>query len=648
VSLALRQNSSELPKPAWTSDRASVATENDHGRWRQERDGPVAEQIAFLAKYGVSRALLEGATSVAAATGVSAEQALFGEGLMREEEFYRLLARQLDAPYFCGELEMAPCADPAMAATREIARLAPNVRRLRYVVAPRGQMLIKLLALDAAGRLQPSFVVTSPQRLNSIFRAQMGHGIADDAAGALQRTDATLSARSGLSKGQLVCVGLLTVSAIVLGFLQPESLAVLSAVGLWIAFASSVGLRFAAMTAAVSACTSEPLDDRELPVYSIIAPLFREEKILAPLIQSLDAIDYPRSKLDIKIVVEQNDLETLLALARMRLPSRYEIIVAPRGAPSTKPRALNIALPSVRGEFTVIYDAEDAPACDQLRRAATRFAGDKSIDCLQARLTIDNIDDSWLTKLFAIEYGALFDVIGPGLAALGAPLPLGGTSNHFRTSAPWRTGGWDAWNVTEDADLGLRLARFGHRVAALDSDTYEEAPSRLAAWLRQRRRWQKGWLQTLIVHTRCPRRLCRELGFARAAAGVILALGAVLGGMLGPALSIGALWRCWNGELFAARTPFGVAGDAMTLLLLLAGSQAMLIPIMLSIHDRKLRRLYRYLPLLPLYYCLVSIAAWAALIDLALKPHHWSKTEHGLARTSVRASSHIGERANHS
>ncbi len=215
---------------------------------------------------------------------------------------------------------------------------------------------------------------------------------------------------------------------------------------------------------------------------------------------------------------------------------------------------------------------------------------------------------------------------------------------HFRAEVLRRVGGWDAWNVTEDADLGLRLARFGRRVGALDSDTYEEAPADFRNWFGQRRRWLKGWMQTLAVHTRAPRRLFRELGATRALAALALMLGAALGGLLGPALAACALWRVLAGQLLAAPTTWQGVGDALALALLLSGFQAIVIPILLALRGRGLQRLHRSLPLLPLYYGLVSIAAWAALIDLAWRPYHWSKTEHGLARSSARASGEVRDR----
>ncbi len=613
----------------------------DGERIRAPREGAIAVEIAFLARYGMPPGPLLAATR-AAHDGVTADQALLADGLMREEDFYRLLARHLGAPQFRAEMTIAPC-DPAGAVASGIAPLAPNAEGLPHVLAPRGRALALLLAA-APKRSPPAFAISSPQRLGAAIRRQMGRRIANDAAGALERADPALAARTDFSNGQLACVVLLAFAAPLAAWRQPEALSALCAVVLYAVFAASVALRFAALTARAPARADPPLDDRDLPVYSIIAPLYREAKVAGRLIDALEAIDYPKARLDIKIVVERDDLETLTALARMRLPARYDVIVAPPGAPATKPRALNVALPFARGDLVVIYDAEDTPAPDQLRRAAARFRADPDVDCLQARLVVDNIDDSWLTRMFAMEYAALFDIINPGLAALDAPIALGGTSNHFRAEVLRRVGGWDAWNVTEDADLGLRLARFGRRVGALDSDTYEEAPADFRNWFGQRRRWLKGWMQTLAVHTRAPRRLFRELGATRALAALALMLGAALGGLLGPALAACALWRVLAGQLLAAPTAWQGVGDALALALLLSGFQAIVIPILLALRGRGLQRLHRSLPLLPLYYGLVSIAAWAALIDLAWRPYHWSKTEHGLARSSARASGEVRDR----
>ena len=328
---------------------------------------------------------------------------------------------------------------------------------------------------------------------------------------------------------QIAAVGAAAILAFFLGVSDFEALQALSSAVLWLIFSASVTLRSMAAVANGPEISSSQVADDELPNYTVVVALYRETSVVEDLVKAIDALDYPKSKLDIKLVVEQRDIETFSRIVELRLPGRYEVVVAPSGKPQTKPRALNIALSSARGELIVVYDAEDIPAPDQLRSAASRFAADKDLDCLQARLAIRNHGESWLSKLFAIEYAILFDVINPGLCALNLPIPLGGTSNHFRVRSLVGVGAWDEWNVTEDADLGIRLSRFGYRVKALDSDTWEEAPFEIGNWFRQRVRWQKGWMQTLIVHSRRPIFFWRDLGPRRAVAATTLIVGAIFG-----------------------------------------------------------------------------------------------------------------------
>jgi cellulose synthase/poly-beta-1,6-N-acetylglucosamine synthase-like glycosyltransferase len=258
--------------------------------------------------------------------------------------------------------------------------------------------------------------------------------------------------------------------------------------------------------------------------------MYREAKVLPELTDALRRLNYPPAKLDIKLVLEADDTETMAAARALHLPPLFEIVVVPPGEPRTKPRALNYALQFATGDLLVIYDAEDRPEPDQLMKAAAHFRrSGPEVACLQARLTFDNAAENWLTRQFTIEYASLFGGILPMLDRARLPIPLGGTSNHFRVPALRRVGGWDAHNVTEDADLGLRLYRCGLRAEMLDSVTYEEACCRLWPWLKQRTRWLKGWIQTYGVHMREPVRLARELGpagflaFQGHFAGVIIA-----------------------------------------------------------------------------------------------------------------------------
>ena len=379
------------------------------------------------------------------------------------------------------------------------------------------------------------------------------------------------------------------------------------------------------------------LPDHALPRYTILVPLYKEAAVVGRLLDALGSLDYPRAKLDIKLLIEADDHETREALERLAPGPVHDIVIAPPGHPRTKPRALNIGLASARGALLTVYDAEDDPDPQQLRRAAAAFAqAPQNLACLQCPLAIENARDSWLAGLFALDYASLFEVLDPGLARLRLPIPLGGTSNHFRVEALRRLQGWDAWNVTEDADMGVRLARMGYEVATLAAPTWEEAPAKLAPWLAQRRRWMKGWMQTLIVHLRNPRRLVKELGFARAATLVTMLAGGVLGPLIGPlyvALFIhDSVW----GELFAPVTLAQTLASALWCVIAVMGGLVMVAPMVIGARRRKLMRLLPLLPLLPAYTALLGLAAAMALVDLFRRPHHWAKTTHGLARSSLR------------
>ncbi len=253
--------------------------------------------------------------------------------------------------------------------------------------------------------------------------------------------------------------------------------------------------------------------------------------------------------------------------------------------------------------------------------------------------------NSWLTRLFSIEYAALFDVLNPGTAALRLPLALGGSSNHFRTDVLREVCGWDAWNVTEDADLGLRLARFGYRAGTLPSSTQEEAPSGVSAWLTQRRRWSKGWMQTLITLSRDPRRLVAEVRPIEACAIVLMMTALVIAPPLWPFLTAITIYELATLGLPHAASGLALVEAALWASVAVFGAGSMFWLSLLGMKRRKLLGLWPYLPLLFPYYLMMSVAAWAALYDLILRPHHWHKTEHGLARSSRRNTETIAARA---
>ena len=347
--------------------------------------------------------------------------------------------------------------------------------------------------------------------------------------------------------------------------------------------------------------------------------------------------DYPPEKLDVKIVLEADDHDTRRVAAFLQSRYRFETIIAPTGAPRTKPKALNAALAFARGTFTVIYDAEDRPEPNQLRRALELFRrGGPDLACVQARLTIDNTADGILPRLFTAEYAGQFDVFLPGVAALNLPFPLGGSSNHFRTSTLLAVGAWDPWNVTEDADLGLRLARFGYRSAVAASTTYEEAPARLQPWLRQRTRWFKGWMQTWCVSMRRPGRLIRDLGPAGFIAMQLMIGGTVLSSLVHPLFILSLAYWLVAGVGDRANGP-AAALVAINAGVCVAGYLSSAAIGWDGLNCRGLRASAWVLLLMPAHWLLLSLAAWRALYQFVREPYRWEKTEHGLARTSRRA-----------
>jgi cellulose synthase/poly-beta-1,6-N-acetylglucosamine synthase-like glycosyltransferase len=385
----------------------------------------------------------------------------------------------------------------------------------------------------------------------------------------------------------------------------------------------------------------EPLSEAALPRYSVLVPLYREAAVVPELVDHLSRLDYPQTKLEILMIVEADDRETVAAVGRAASRPLFHTIVVPPGGPRTKPKALTYALAFARGEHVVVFDAEDRPELDQLRRAAATFRERPELGCVQARLAPDN-EDSWLARMFTVEYAANFEVLLPALADWRVPLPLGGTSNHFPRAILERVGAWDPFNVTEDADLGIRLARFGYPSATIYSRTYEEAPVTFRQWLPQRRRWIKGWIQTAAL---C---LGRDISPSfrlplrqRLAVHGILSAG-VLGLLLYPLslvlLAIGAA------AIFGGAYPPGLPSRAL-LALSLGNVAAVIVAAVASalrgIVAARVAHLAGHIPLLPFYWALMSLAAWQALFQYWKQPFSWEKTAHGVARGRRAPAGHL-------
>jgi cellulose synthase/poly-beta-1,6-N-acetylglucosamine synthase-like glycosyltransferase len=511
---------------------------------------------------------------------------------------------------------------------------------LIWVVAPRvvaARQIARLLAPrpELARRIR----ITTPARLRAYADRHTRATLGDHAVDGLRQTWPNLSSapRAWCAPpfALLATLAILATAAAV----APAALLVAVNVALAIVFLTWTVLRLVsiALVRRGPAAGTRIGDDR-LPVYTVICALYREARSVRSLVASLAALDYPPEKLQVILVLERDDIATRVAIDALALAPPFEIVTVPDAGPRTKPKALNAALPFARGTFTVVYDAEDRPEPGQLRAALAMFRQDSErLGCVQAALTIDNMQDSMLTRMFTAEYAGQFDVFLPGLAALRLPLPLGGSSNHFRTATLRAVGAWDPYNVTEDADLGMRLARFGYRIAVVPSTTFEEAPARLGPWLRQRTRWLKGWMQTWLVHMREPRMLVRDLGPAG-----MLTFQLVVGGNVLAPLVQPIFVACIAYTLMSDAVLFGTDGPLVASLTWLfgitigAGYLSSIALGALGLRQRGLLATAWVLVFTPIHWLLLSLAAWRALFQLLSDPYRWEKTEHGLARTSRR------------
>lgn len=366
-----------------------------------------------------------------------------------------------------------------------------------------------------------------------------------------------------------------------------------------------------------------------LPTYTILVPLYREALVLPRLVEYLSRLDYPADKLDIQLLMEEDDQLTQDACAALKLPPQFHPVVVPHSLPKTKPKACNYGLYTSTADLLVIFDAEDRPEPDQLRKAVAAFrALPDHIVCLQAKLNFYNQRHNLLTRWFTSEYSVWFDLFLPGLTGSGWPIPLGGTSNHFKVQPLKDVGGWDPFNVTEDCDLGMRLHKHGLGAAMINSTTWEEANGNFLSWFRQRSRWVKGYLQTYLVHMRHPLRLASQLG-----PGAFFSFQMTIGGsvacfLLNPVYWLmTAVWFATHSATIAALFP-PVIYALGTFCLLVANFVFIYITV-IGCLNRGYYDLVKYAVLTPLYWLMMSWGAYKATAQLITRPHYWEKTDHG-------------------
>lgn len=369
------------------------------------------------------------------------------------------------------------------------------------------------------------------------------------------------------------------------------------------------------------------------PTYTIFCPLYNEAAVLGQFVKAMSAMDYPHDRLEVMLLLEEDDQTTIDAARAMKLPEYFTIQVVPQSSPKTKPKAMNYGLKKAKGEYIVIYDAEDIPDPLQLKKAVLAFAkaGEKTV-CIQAKLNFYNPHQNLLTRVFTAEYSLWFELVLTGLQSIHAPIPLGGTSNHFRKADLKKLHGWDSFNVTEDADLGIRLVKQGYTTAVMESVTLEEANSNAINWFWQRTRWIKGYMQTYFLHMRRPGEFKNRLKRPHFLTFQLVVGGKVLSMFINP-----TMWIITIGY-FVLRSILGPFIESffpsaifyMAALSLVFGNFLYMYYYMIGCKKNEHDDLVKYAFLVPIYWLAMSVAAWVAFYKFVVAPHHWSKTKHGL------------------
>ncbi|MGO9160090.1 MAG: glycosyltransferase family 2 protein [Streptosporangiaceae bacterium] len=598
----------------------------------------------------ITRQQLDWALGAQQRTGSPLSVILITAGLVRRQQLYQVLGEIWHAPYI--DLVAEP------PDRRLLAGLNPDflvragwlpVRSLadgRVLVAgPHPPAPGLLESIEETLGAPVAYKVTTDWDIRYALQHSLRDVILDRAALGLWRRSEPQSARRILFRGQQAALVLAAAAAIAAFVLAPLASVQVLVVVVGLLFMAGVAFKFAVcMTGArrerheaVTGADVAALRDEDLPTYTVLAPLYREANVIGDLIANLAQLDYPVDKLDVLLLLEEDDAETIAAAKAAGLPQWMSLILVPQGAPQTKPKACNVGLFFARGEYLVIFDAEDRPDHDQLKKAVIAFSrGSDRMVCVQAALNYWNVYENFLTRMFTAEYSFWFDYMLPGLDALRLPIPLGGTSNHFRTDALRRLGGWDPFNVTEDADLGIRASALGYTVGVVNSTTYEEANRAGGNWIRQRSRWIKGYMQTVLVHTRHPLSLLRVTGLRQTLGFLLLIAGTPLTFLF--VLPLYALFfvsllapEAWFAQLFPGWVLW------VGLVNLIAGNGLMIYICMMGAFKRRRYPLVLWALLNPVYWIMHSIASYKALWQLITRPHYWEKTAHGISTIAAQA-----------
>jgi cellulose synthase/poly-beta-1,6-N-acetylglucosamine synthase-like glycosyltransferase len=606
------------------------------------RSGRLGELL--LAAGAIDRETLRQALARQRRTGDRIGGILVSHGIISEDRLAGALASQLSISYV-----QADALRPTRAALAELPENVCRAHRMLPLQITDGTLVVAVAdpldpeaahALRAASRLPARVVVASESAIVAALERLHAEHYVQLSTTELLRRRPDESAHQVLTRAQALVFGAFTMATIVglAAALVPTliALAFVSTMFYLSIAAYRLGLVLRTLDHAPELPVSDTevalLDESLLPRFTILVPLYREAAVLPGLVAAIDRLDYPKTKLDVKLLLEEDDSETLDALRILSLGPHFRRVIVPVSEPRTKPKACNYGLLHARGEYVVIYDAEDVPDPDQLKKVVVAFRkATPDVVCMQAKLNYWNADQNLLTRWFTSEYSMWFDLFLPGLDATGAPIPLGGTSTHFRTDKLLELGAWDPFNVTEDADVGIRLSRAGYRTAMVDSTTLEEANSRVYNWIRQRSRWVKGYMQTWLVHMRDPVLLWRQLGPVNFFSFQLVVGGTFLTMLMNPIFwGLTSVWALTEAglirEIFPGFVYFMGAAN------LFIGNFVFAYLNVIGALRRGYNELVKYALFSPLYWALMSVGAWKGLVQLITRPSYWEKTVHGLAR----------------
>ncbi len=619
------------------------------------RELPPAEQQTpqRLGDILVASSLLAGedlmwALDVQRRTGSRLGAILIASGLVRRIDLYRTLAQFWGTEFIdVASAQIAPHLvaglDPRELTDQGWIPVRQDSDGLLVVATAEEPTPARQLFIEARLGVCVRLAVTTDWDIAHAMRRAFREELIDEAANGLWSRNPAQSAREVLHPRQRVIGIAVLLTMVVLAVLFPQPMLIVVSALVSAGFLAGVMFKFVVCLIGARRERELPitdadvaaLTDEELPIYTVLVPVYREANIVADLIGNLGRLEYPAEKLEIILLLEEDDDETRSAAMAADCPDTITFLTVPKGGPQTKPKACNIGLFFARGDFLVIYDAEDQPDPDQLKKAVIAFrradaAGNPGLVCVQAALNYWNADENALTRMFTLEYSFWFDYMLPGLEALGLPIPLGGTSNHFRTAQLRQLGGWDPYNVTEDADLGIRAAALGYTVGVINSTTFEEANRAYGNWIRQRSRWIKGYLQTTLVHSRHPIQLVRKAGLRQAIAFTLLVGGTPLSFLCMPPLFV-MFGLSLVLPLPALDRLFPSPVLEISIANLLIGNGVMIYVTMMGAFKRRRYRLVPWAMLNPAYWLMHSISSYKALWQLITRPHYWEKTTHGLS-----------------